>query len=194
MKTANKQLSPKERVLKTASDLFYRQGYHETGINQIIKEAEVSKATFYSHFPSKEELAVAYMQSQDALQMAGIKEMIRKETTPYNRFMAVIKGLGDWILSTDFRGCEFLNMASEIINPDHPIRKEVKYHMDGFRSILRDTTQDLIKSDSKYANLDVQEVTDGYFIIVNGAIASSVEYHDIWPARHAIKQTEKLIQ
>ena len=54
-------LAPRERILKTASDLFYRFSIHTVGIDRIIAESGVAKMTFYKHFPSKDELVVAYI-------------------------------------------------------------------------------------------------------------------------------------
>jgi len=54
--------SPAERILDVASDLFYRQGYRATGINEVIKESGVAKATFYNHFPTKDDLCYAYLE------------------------------------------------------------------------------------------------------------------------------------
>ena len=51
----------KDRILDTASRLFYDQGYHVTGINQIIEEAEIARASLYNHFPSKTDLLLAYL-------------------------------------------------------------------------------------------------------------------------------------
>ena len=52
---------PSERIIEAASRLFFRQGYCSTGINQIISESGVAKASFYTHFPSKEALAMAWL-------------------------------------------------------------------------------------------------------------------------------------
>ena len=60
----SRTLSSRERIIATANELFYRQGYHQTGINQIIEESGVAKATFYSNFKSKEELCVEYLRER----------------------------------------------------------------------------------------------------------------------------------
>ena len=193
MKTATKQLDCKCRILNKAMELFYNQGYYQTGINQIIAESDVSKATFYSHYPSKEDLALAYIQKQHTDAMAMIKEAINQHKQPKEKLLSFVNGLVDWMIASKFRGCEFLNITSEIIDPKHPIRKEVKYHMDAVRSILKDLFQDLVRSDPKYRHLDPEEMADKYFIIFNGGIASTTEYYDIWPMKLAAKMIEELI-
>ncbi len=56
----------RERLLRTASDLFYREGIHAVGVDRIVAEAGVTRATFYRHFPSKEDLVEAYLGVEDA--------------------------------------------------------------------------------------------------------------------------------
>ena len=63
-----RESSVKDRILDTASRLFYDQGYHVTGINQIIDEADIARASLYNHFPSKTDLLLAYL-GQDASRM-----------------------------------------------------------------------------------------------------------------------------
>src|SRR4051794_19626158 len=60
-------LAPRERILKTASDLFYRFSIHTVGVDRIIAESGVAKMTFYKHFPSKANMVATYLRHQDAL-------------------------------------------------------------------------------------------------------------------------------
>ena len=75
------RLGPRERILETASRLFYTQGYNNTGINQILDEAKVAKASLYLHFGSKDELGIHYLK-------AGRKEWFEGvlTTPPFGRF------------------------------------------------------------------------------------------------------------
>ena len=57
-------MQPKERILEKTFALFHKQGYNATGINQIIEEAQVAKASFYYHFKSKEDLCVAFLEQR----------------------------------------------------------------------------------------------------------------------------------
>src|SRR3990167_5152781 len=102
------------RILKTASDLFYRQGYRSTGTNEIIKKAEVAKASFFYHFPTKEVLALAYLKDLHAQEAENLLDFVNKRKKPYDRFLAVIRWIEPWIKSNELRGCGFLNMVSEV--------------------------------------------------------------------------------
>lgn len=189
-----KTLSARDRILQTAYDLFYRQGYHQTGINQIIEESGAAKATFYSIFKSKEDLCVEYLSERSHLEIRAIKDMIKGIKEPHDKYMAIVKGLVEFMEESNFRGCAFNNMAIEVTEPTNPIRKEVKYHNDAFRSILRDVAQELKDSAPKYGHLNVEEISDTYFLIVEGAIVSSQHYHNSWPIKHAIKAIERLVE
>ena len=66
----------RERILKKATELFYAQGVHNTGINQIIDESRVAKASFYHHFPSKDALISECLLTYDNFLTARVKEII----------------------------------------------------------------------------------------------------------------------
>lgn len=186
--------SSRDRIIQTANDLFYRQGYHQTGINQIIEESEVAKATFYSNFKSKEDLGVEYLRERDRIDTNATKDMIKGIEDPYERYMSIINGIGEYMKDTDFRGCAFGNIAVEIIDPNHPMRKEVKHHDDMFRSILRDIIHDLKNSSPKYKDLNVDETVDAYHLIAEGAIVASKNYNDTWPVERAAVLIENLVK
>lgn len=187
-------LPSRERILNIASELFFRQGYHKTGINQIIEESGVAKATFYSNFKSKEDLAVEYLRERDRVETDAMKDATTGIKDPYERYMAIIQGVKEHMIRTDFRGCAFGNMAVEITEPSHPIRKEVKHHEDRFRSILKDVIQDLKDSDPKYRDIEVDSLVNTYHLIVEGAIVASKNYNDTWPIDRAVEAIAKLVE
>ncbi len=188
---AIKKDSPKERIIEVAHDLFYTQGYLATGINQVIKEAKVSKASFYDHFPSKEALCVAYLQERHNRWNQWFKDYINSYKEPYPRFIAPFGFLKKWMDDSSYRGCAFLNIASEIPDINSNIRKEVKYHKEGLRTILKEGAKDLKKSGPEYAHLDGDCIGDIYYVILEGAITAAQNFGEPWPidqARNAIEQ------
>lgn len=189
-----RKLHSREKIINTACDLFYRQGYHRTGINQIIEESGVAKATFYNHFKSKEELCLEYLRERDRIDTNANKDIIRGIDDPYEKYMSLIKGLKDYMIETDFRGCAFSNIAVEITEPNSPIRKEVKHHDDAYRSILRDVITDLKNSGPKYKDIDVEDLVSTYELIVGGALVLSKNYNDTWPIDKAISAVKKLVE
>ncbi len=164
-----------------------------TGINQVIKEAKVSKASFYDHFPSKEELCVAYLQERHNRWNRWFKDYINTYKKPYPRFIAPFGFLKKWMSESNYRGCAFLNIAAEIPDINSNIRKEVKYHKDGLRTILKEGVKDLKKSDPKHAQLNSDYIADIYYVIFEGAITSAQNFGEPWPIDQAQKAIEQLI-
>jgi AcrR family transcriptional regulator len=124
------------RVLQTAARLFYGEGVHTVGIDRIIAEAGVAKATFYHHFPSKDELVKAYIVEQSTLQR-GIAESI-SEGSPRQRLHAVFAFMCEFGAGPTFRGCPFVNTAAEYPDPGHPVRQAIAAHRHWNRALYRD--------------------------------------------------------
>ncbi len=188
-----KENPSKQKIIETASDLFYRQGYLATGINQIIAEAGISKNTFYYYFPSKDDLCLAYLQAQNKGWIESAKENINTQQTPYDRLLAPLDFLESFTLENNCRGCPFLNIATEITERNSEIRKEVISHKDGFRKILEELLAELKKSNPKYSKLDVPLLADTYYVLFEGAIVACQNYGDTWPIQTARMNLEKLL-
>ena len=76
------KIGPRERIIETAQSLFFAQGYKATGINQIIKEAKVAKASFYDHFPSKDDLGEAYLNLSSEMVFNRFADVINSKSNP----------------------------------------------------------------------------------------------------------------
>lgn len=183
-----------ERILEVATELFYKQGYRATGINEVIKKSGVAKATFYSHFPTKDDLCKVYLESRSENEQQFVNNAISNAKTPVERFMAVITSLEAWAQMTDFRGCAFLNIASEIPDTRSPLRKVGTALYDWIRGRVMTLSQELIESDpEKYGHLDVEGLTSEYMVVFTGAVALSELYHDTWPIGDAAETIRNLI-
>ena len=186
--------TPRERILSVASDLFYYQGYRATGINEVIEKSGVAKATFYSHFPSKDDLGLAYLELMMEGSLAQVENTIQSAKGPLERYFAVMHFLEPWMLDTDFRGCGFINMVAEISDPKNPMRKVGKDIYDKVRARVETLINDLITSNTKkYGYLNVKELTGEYMVAFTGAIALAGIYHDIWPVADALNTAHRLI-
>jgi len=180
--------------MHVARELFFKQGFKATGINEVIDKSGVAKATFYSHFPTKNDLGHAYIRSMKESEMAYLDKSIAEQKGAVNRLMAVIESLGPWLIKTEYRGCPFVNLASEIPDPKSPLRKEGIAVYDYAREKVRQLTAELIDSNKKkYAHLDVEDLTNTYMTLFAGAIAQAEIYHAIWPVDHALNAARRLI-
>jgi len=133
---------PRERLLQTASELFYREGIHAVGVDLIIAEADVTRATFYRHFPSKEDLVVAYLGVEDANIRAALKQAeAALGERPVELLGLVIEALAEDVALHHTRGCPFINAAAEYPDPASRVRLTVDEHRAWFREQLRRTLE-----------------------------------------------------
>jgi AcrR family transcriptional regulator len=128
--------SARSRVLETATRLFYAEGIHTVGIDRVIAEAAVAKATFYHHFKSKEDLVLAYLTTEyerQKLQLGGAPG------EGLDRIEAILAKLAEVSTGPGFRGCPFLNAAAEYADPTHPVRHVVDDYRAWYRGLMRDS-------------------------------------------------------
>jgi len=194
MTKIDKNIAPRERILERAAELFFHQGFRATGINEVIAKSGVAKATFYSHFPTKDDLCLAYLRDRNTSEFEAINAFVHDHNSPSERFLAVMKSVQPWLEANNLRGCAFLNMVAEVPDPSDLLRREGLQHYESLRQLVRDLSKDLINSDSqRYEGFDAQVLADDYMVIIGGAIAMTEIYHDIWPAIQGVKLVERLI-
>ena len=195
MSTAKKisASSARDKIVEVASDLFYRQGYRATGINEVIDKSGVAKATFYNHFPSKDELYEACLMGLSENELHFVDDGIRSAEDARGRFLSVIANLKPWAIDTDFRGCAFLNAASEIPDPSSRLRKVGTRLYDEIRGRVEQLTKELVESDARYSHFTVEKLVADYMVAFSGAVALAQIYHAVWPIEQAIESIECLI-
>ncbi|UGT41032.1 TetR/AcrR family transcriptional regulator [Nocardia yamanashiensis] len=125
----------RERLLDTATRLFYAEGIHTVGIDRIIAEAGIAKATFYRHFKTKEDLVVAYL-IREYERQRGVLEAVPGDGV--DSIAAIFERLGELSCGPGFRGCPFLNAAVEFPDPGHTVRKVVDDYRAWFRDLMAD--------------------------------------------------------
>ena len=126
----------RERLLATASELFYREGIHAVGVDRIVSEAGVTRATFYRHFPSKEDLVEAYLGVEDSHIRSALEGARNIAESPAQLVEFAIAGLADDVARNHTRGCPFINAAAEYPEPESGVRTVVARHREWFRSEL----------------------------------------------------------
>lgn len=115
--------SARRRLLDTATRLFYEGGIHAIGIDRIIAEAGVAKATFYNHFPSKDDLVLAYLKEIDRLGRAAVAALPKQP--PRKMISAIMGRISAAVVAGGWRGCPFLNAAAEYPDPESPVRQAI---------------------------------------------------------------------
>ncbi|MFE4368708.1 TetR/AcrR family transcriptional regulator [Streptomyces sp. NPDC056835] len=130
--TGGRVSAARERLLGTAGQLFYAEGIHTVGVDRLVAEAKVTNATFYRHFRSKDDLALAYIGSVDQAIRSQIGSLMSTDV-PAD---AILRGIGtslvEQIRSPGYRGCAFLNAAAEFPDPGNPVHRAVVQHREWF--------------------------------------------------------------
>jgi AcrR family transcriptional regulator len=131
-----KRSDARDRLVAAASRLFYAEGISSVGVDRIVSEAQVTLATFYRHFPSKDDLVIAYLE--------GVHDTIEAQATSRTagtQGHGTVRALGEQVLSElgheGFRGCAFINAASEFEDADVPVRKVISNHRRWYHDTIR---------------------------------------------------------
>lgn len=128
----------RERIDRTAYELFCRHGIRAVGVDIIVARSGVAKKTLYRHYPSKNELALAFLRRRDEL---WIGEWLKREIeghagTPGEKLLAIFDAFGLWFREPDFAGCPFLNAISEHGDRKHPVRKAALRYVGEVRALI----------------------------------------------------------
>ena len=130
----------RERLLRAAAGLFYREGIHGVGVDRVLADAGVTRATMYRHFAGKEDLVVAYLDLEDAAIRGYFEDAAAEGGSPTELLEAVIEGVAGDAERYHTRGCPFINASAEYPDADSPVRAVVRRHRDWFRATLADVT------------------------------------------------------
>jgi AcrR family transcriptional regulator len=129
--SSQKQSDPRERILEAADRLFYTEGVRATGTEKIMSVSEVAKATFYRHFPSKDDLVIAYLEYRDR----SFFEYLDSPAPPEDIHEALTR-IERVVNRADIIGCPFLRIASEYPDFDHPFHRVAVEHENKFLAYL----------------------------------------------------------
>jgi len=129
--------SARDRLLAAANELFYNEGVHTVGIDRIIEQAGVAKASLYNTFGSKDELVRAYLETRRANVTGRIMAAVNRYDTPRERLLAVFEGLGELFARTGYHGCAFARASAES-RPGDPAEQAEQDYRRWVRALLTD--------------------------------------------------------
>ncbi|MBA3471072.1 MAG: TetR/AcrR family transcriptional regulator [Herpetosiphonaceae bacterium] len=141
MAATPKQLSARERILETASQLFYRHGFQAVGIDTIIAEAGVAKMTLYRHFAAKDDLIVAYLERSNQHFWSWLEGEIAGIDDPEARLLAIFDAVGRLVRSPQCLGCTFQATAVEFPNLEYRAHQVALAHKQALISTFRDLAE-----------------------------------------------------
>ena len=127
-----------QRVLAAASRLFYANGVRAVGIEWIVAESGVAKASLYRHFQSKDELVAAFLEREDREFWQQWDGVVAAAANAKSELMVLLDWIGMRVSSDGYRGCPQINVAAEFADPEHPARKIRRRHKVAMLERLRD--------------------------------------------------------
>ena len=137
----------RRQIVKTAYELFKRVGYHATGIDRVIAEANVAKMTMYRHFPSKDELIVEVLDDRAGRFERQLDRLAETAATPRQKIETIFDWYERWFASADFHGCAFAHALAEFGDPGHPVFQAVARQKNGFKARLRRILEEVMPKD-----------------------------------------------
>ena len=183
--------SVKERILETASDLFYEKGYNLTGINEIIEKAGVAKASLYSHFRSKEDICLAYLIRMDGVLIKDLKTFLAEKQEGKERILGIFDFLRHFYEREGFRGCWCLNTISEIPRDNVRIKGEIVRQKKSFLTLLENIVRTNLP---EYNEQAVASLSRRIYLLYEGAIAESQLQDQLWPIQEAREIIEGMLE
>jgi AcrR family transcriptional regulator len=157
----------RERILETASRLFYSQGVRAVGVDLVVEEAGVAKTSLYRHFGTKDDLIAAFLHREDEDFWKKWDDTAqRHRSNAEAELEAQLKWIGERVSRPNYRGCPQLNVAAEFPDQDHPARavatahkKELLHRLKGIAEHLRARRPDQLAAQLS--------------LLINGAFVSS---------------------
>ena len=170
MTEAAVESQPRQRILDSAYELFSRRGISAVGIEEVIARASVAKATLYRHFPSKNELVLAFLQRREEQWTHGWveKEARLRGETSEGTLLAIFDLFDEWFHRDDFEGCSFINVMLETADPASAIGAASAMHLENIRGVIRTIAGE--------AGLrDVEQFALSFHILMKGSIVQAGE-------------------
>lgn len=160
----------RERIIRVASDLFYKQGYNSTGINQIIAEADIAIGSLYNHFSSKNDLLQAYLIKEELSWFEGYENSMSSISEPREKLLALIDYRKKLQKTSKFAGCHFIKIVSEIGEGNASVSSFAKQHKEKQKDLIKT----LVKEYGVQGKLsDIDLVTENIFLLIEGAVVNS---------------------
>lgn len=190
--TAPSKVDVRQRLVETAGRLFYAQGYQATGVNQIIDEADVCKASFYNHFPTKEDLLVAWLERIHNEATARVRSLLAQPLSGRDLVAEIFRFHEEQLSASAFRGCPFMNCLAEIPVADGRVRQVMHWHTSTMRQIL----EEIVGRATRDRNLPTEQIgtlSDDVEVVMQGGLTNARKAGDLKPLRHAKLMTLRIL-
>jgi AcrR family transcriptional regulator len=182
----DKKVSPKNKLFQTAAHLFYQHGYRSIGVDTIAAESGAGKMTLYRHYPSKDDLIVAYLQDSNETFWENFEQVTKDITDPRDKLLAFFEALQEYVMTPVCYGCPFLNVATEYPETDYPGHRVAIEHKQTVRARFRQLAEEAGAHEPKV-------LADQLFLLMDGAYMASRMFGSENPASHLASAAKTLI-
>src|SRR4029077_37442 len=166
MSGTEERVPVRQRILDTASEMFYRKGVRAVGIDAIIARSGVAKMSLYRNFPSKDALVTAWLDDRNAFfWRRWDKAEASRAGDPRGQLEAILDMIAATASHPKWRGCPFLNTATEFPEPDHPARAVILAHKHAVGERLRSLAAAAGARDPDLLAQQLQLLIDGAYAI-----------------------------
>lgn len=180
-----KENKTRKKILDTVEVLFYTQGYTSTGINQVIAEAGIAKATLYQHFLTKDDLCVAYLTSKQNSFFENLTDYTKKGKNSKEKILMSFDFINKMMELKDYRGCPFLNIISEIGTNNKKIFEAAQNQ----KNTLRIYFKNLYDSPN-----DKNNTSDKIYLLFEVAMVESQVQQSLWPIKMAKEMAVQFLE
>jgi AcrR family transcriptional regulator len=172
----------RNRIIETASNLFYKNGYNSTGINEIISESGIAKATLYNHFKSKEDICLAYLRFKNSTFLKNLETYANAQPEGSAQVLAIFDFLQQFFQDNDFNGCWCIKTVAEIPMDNVRVREEIQSQKKDFLQLIeRLITNNL----NLYGEQKISSLARKAYLLYESAISESHLHKEDWPIKEA---------
>ncbi len=172
----------KSRIIETASSLFYRNGYNSTGINEIISQTGIAKATLYSHFRSKEDICLAYLRFKDTAFIEEIEAFVTSKPKGQTQILAIFDFLELFFKTKEFNGCWCIKTISEISLDNVIIRNEIQSQKNRFMQLISTLITNNLRD---FNENEINSLSRKIYLLYESAVSESHLHQEDWPIKEA---------
>ncbi|OJX48156.1 MAG: hypothetical protein BGO78_12855 [Chloroflexi bacterium 44-23] len=178
--------SPKDKLFQTAAKLFFQYGYRAVGVDMIAAESGISKMTLYRHYPSKDDLIIAFLKESDDDFWSYFEDSTQGALSAQQKLLAFFQGLQEYVTTPACYGCPFLNIVAEYPQNDYPGHQIAQDH----KLAVRERFWLLAK---EAGAKDASALADQLILLMDGAYMASRMFGSVNPAVRLAEAARVLI-
>lgn len=172
------KINIKQIIINNAGELFYKNGYNATGINEIIAKSTIAKATLYHHFKSKEDICAAYLEQRHRTFMNELREFIIETSTSRQQLLGIFDYLRNLYRNGNFHGCWAIKALGELLPDNRKIRTIIQKQKKELLLLLGEIVGNNIANISK---AETEKISGGIYLLYESAITESHLHKSDWP-------------